>query len=172
MTNLEIKALAIELYKLASENDTISSEKAEELIKSAISEDKDTERKDEINIADMYLKYPQLQDRLTDDVERYFELPYRNITVFTRGKLTFGILHMNKGTIEKLASFIYRHSGTIHKYEEFANEFVWTRYNDQMHKSLTRVYDAFDDYLRDKYSEEDLIQRFKNEFEFINGMVD
>jgi hypothetical protein len=174
MTNSQIKTLAIELYKLATNDDTISSEKAENLLKLAVTKD----AKEKLNVNEIYSKYPQLKDRLTDDVKRYFELPYKNITVFTRGKLTFGLLYMNNESIDKLASFIYRHSGMIHKYEEFTNEFIWTRYNTEMHKSLTRVYDAFDDYIRNKYTEEDLIKRFENEFEFIGefqgtkGMVD
>jgi hypothetical protein len=80
---------------------------------------------------------------------------------------------MNKGTIEKLASFINRRSGMIHKYEDLCNEFIWSRHSDNMHKSMTRVYNAFDEYLRGNgYTEMDLVERFENEFKFIDGMVD
>jgi hypothetical protein len=42
-----------------------------------------------------------------------------------------------------------------------------------MHKSMTRVYNAFDEYLRGNgYTEMDLVERFENEFKFIDGMVD
>jgi hypothetical protein len=117
MTNTEIKRLAVELYKLASDG-ALTSSQAEELIKSAVADDAYEETKEKINLEHLYLLYPAIQGRIRYMASNNERKIGGKIAHFDGNVFWFDPHYIYNSEAIKISRFISRNEDLIQNLEE------------------------------------------------------
>jgi hypothetical protein len=161
--NEELQALAIEIYRLASNDDTMSFEEAERLLEHAIT--KDTKEKMDLN--KLYALYPVLEGRL-----RYVysskdaEINNAGSVSFDGTAFWFKAIDFTENEAIDLARTLMNGASILTSTESaISNAMSNPNTKDKAIASANRICTGFDAYLQDKnnYTGTDLLMLMKHQ---------